>query len=63
MNKLGGKARREHVRVQRWPRNNLTFEAWYQRDEDFFMVNGAELDEAAKVRLLMRKLGGAANMK
>lgn len=37
--------------------NNI-FEDWYGRYEDVFLVDGAELDDAARVRLLLRKLDG-----
>ncbi|XP_035895367.1 uncharacterized protein LOC118516598 isoform X3 [Anopheles stephensi] len=35
----------------------LTFEAWYSRYEDLFVSDAARIDDAAKVRMLMRKLG------
>ena len=39
--------------------NGITFTSWYRRYEDVFLVDGASLDEQAKVRLLMQKLGPA----
>lgn len=36
-----------------------TFAAWFSRYDDLFARDAARLDEAAKVRLLMRKLGTA----
>ncbi|KAA3677466.1 uncharacterized protein DEA37_0014526 [Paragonimus westermani] len=41
------------------PDNGVTFSSWYQRYEDIFLVDAAALDEFAKVRLLMQKLGAA----
>ncbi|XP_055584914.1 uncharacterized protein LOC129737775 [Uranotaenia lowii] len=38
------------------PENGLTFDRWYQKYEDFFLQDGAKLDDAAKVRLLLRSL-------
>ncbi|XP_037927866.1 uncharacterized protein LOC119662336 [Teleopsis dalmanni] len=38
------------------PENNLTFETWYTRYEDLFLVDASKLDDVAKVRLLLRKL-------
>ncbi|XP_052899922.1 uncharacterized protein LOC128306442 [Anopheles moucheti] len=37
--------------------SNVTFEAWYARYEDLFKQDASRLDDAAKVRLLLRKLG------
>lgn len=45
------------------PDNNLTFEDWYERFEDAFLVDGVSLDEAAKVRLLLRKLETSVHTK
>ncbi|XP_055842563.1 uncharacterized protein K02A2.6-like [Episyrphus balteatus] len=45
------------------PANGLTFESWYNRFEDVFIVDGASLDDAAKVRLLMRKMNSIAHEK
>ncbi|XP_055842359.1 uncharacterized protein K02A2.6-like [Episyrphus balteatus] len=39
------------------------FESWYNRFEDVFIVDGASLDDAAKVRLLMRKMNSIAHEK
>lgn len=39
------------------PDNGITFLSWYNRYEDIFLVDGSELSEAARVRLLMQKLG------
>ncbi|XP_062711755.1 uncharacterized protein LOC134289631 [Aedes albopictus] len=38
------------------PDNGLFFESWYSRYEDVFKEDGQLLDDAAKVRLLLRKL-------
>uniref|UniRef100_A0A5S6QKS7 DUF7083 domain-containing protein n=1 Tax=Trichuris muris TaxID=70415 RepID=A0A5S6QKS7_TRIMR len=38
------------------PSTDDTFEAWFSRYEDFFNVEAAELDDSARVRLLLRKL-------
>ncbi|KAF2889200.1 hypothetical protein ILUMI_16973 [Ignelater luminosus] len=38
------------------PENGLTFDKWYARYEDIFTATGNQLDEHAKVRLLLRKL-------
>ncbi|XP_037931645.1 uncharacterized protein K02A2.6-like [Teleopsis dalmanni] len=45
------------------PENNLTFETWYTRYEDLFLVDGSKLDDAAKVRLLLRKLSTTVHNK
>ncbi|XP_058826951.1 uncharacterized protein LOC131686937 [Topomyia yanbarensis] len=37
--------------------NSVTFAAWYSRYEDLFEKDAARLDDEAKVRLLLRKLG------
>ncbi|XP_058816916.1 uncharacterized protein K02A2.6-like [Topomyia yanbarensis] len=37
--------------------NNATFAVWYSRYDDLFEKDAARLDDEAKVRLLMRKLG------
>ncbi|XP_062704096.1 uncharacterized protein K02A2.6-like [Aedes albopictus] len=39
------------------PESSVTFSAWYKRYEDLFEKDASRLDESAKVRLLMRKLG------
>nr|XP_049464977.1 uncharacterized protein K02A2.6-like [Anopheles coluzzii] len=36
---------------------NITFESWYARYDDLFSQDASRLDDAAKVRLLGRKLG------
>ena len=36
--------------------HNLTFDMWYSRYEDLFSVDAVKLVDAAKVRLLLRKL-------
>ncbi|XP_055523059.1 uncharacterized protein K02A2.6-like [Wyeomyia smithii] len=41
------------------PEDNITFAAWYARYNDLFEKDAARLDEEAKVRLLMRKMGTA----
>ncbi|XP_062538919.1 uncharacterized protein K02A2.6-like [Armigeres subalbatus] len=38
------------------PDNGLVFDRWYRKYEDLFLNNGAKLDDAAKVRLLLRSL-------
>lgn len=38
------------------PEENQIFELWYERYEDIFLVEGEKLDDAAKVRLLLRKV-------
>ena len=38
------------------PDNGLTFDAWFVRYEGLFIVDAKDLDDAAKVRLLLRKL-------
>ena len=35
---------------------DMIFECWYSRHEDIFLVEGKILDDASKVRLLLRKL-------
>ena len=37
--------------------SNVTFAAWYARYDDLFEKDAARLDDPAKVRLLLRKLG------
>lgn len=39
------------------PENNLTFSAWYSRYEDLFLKDAERLDDSAKVRLLLRRIG------
>ncbi|XP_055523094.1 uncharacterized protein K02A2.6-like [Wyeomyia smithii] len=43
------------------PVSNLTFDNWYSRPEDTFRVDAANLDDAAKTRLLLRKLSDATH--
>ncbi|XP_037959893.1 uncharacterized protein K02A2.6-like [Teleopsis dalmanni] len=38
------------------PENNIIFDTWYMRYEDLFLIDAAKLDDAAKTRLLLRKL-------
>lgn len=38
---------------------NITFAGWYARYDDLFLKDAMRLDDEAKVRLLMRKLGTA----
>ncbi|XP_017484186.1 PREDICTED: uncharacterized protein K02A2.6-like [Rhagoletis zephyria] len=45
------------------PESNLTFDMWYARYEDLFTVDAAKLDDAAKVRLLLRKLNTVVHNK
>lgn len=39
------------------PDGGIFFESWYARFEDVFKVDGQQLDDNAKVRLLLRKIG------
>ncbi|CAH1112991.1 unnamed protein product [Psylliodes chrysocephalus] len=34
--------------------NNVTFDSWFRRYEDLFLIDEAKLDDAARVRLLLR---------
>lgn len=43
------------------PENSVTFQNWYLRYADWFEVDAAHLDDAAKVRLLLRKLDTTAH--
>ncbi|XP_055920751.1 uncharacterized protein K02A2.6-like [Eupeodes corollae] len=43
--------------------NNLTFDTWYARYEDLFEIDASKLDDAAKVRLLLRKLNSIVHSK
>lgn len=45
------------------PEHSITFGAWYSRHEDIFEVDGKDLDDSSKVRLLMRKLNPIAHEK
>lgn len=38
------------------PENGLTFDRWFSKYEDLFRQDGRSLDDAAKVRLLLRSL-------
>lgn len=38
------------------PENGLVFDRWYQKYEDLFLKDGVNLDDSAKVRLLLRSL-------
>lgn len=42
------------------PENNIIFADWYARYSDLFEIDAANLDDAAKVRLLLRKLDTTA---
>lgn len=42
---------------------NLTFDTWYARYEDLFEIDAKNLDDAAKVRLLLRKMNTAVHNK
>lgn len=42
---------------------NNTFENWYNRYADLFTVDARNLDDAAKIRLLLRKLDTSAHSK
>lgn len=39
------------------PDGGIFFDAWYARYEDVFKIDGKDLDDQAKVRLLLRKIG------
>nr|CAX83705.1 Gag-Pol polyprotein [Schistosoma japonicum] len=39
------------------PENGIVFDSWFLRYEDMFRVDCSDLDDAAKVRLLLRRLG------
>lgn len=41
----------------------VTFEVWYKRYEDLFTVDAAKLDDAARTRFVLRKLGTAVHTK
>ncbi|XP_039452532.1 uncharacterized protein K02A2.6-like [Culex pipiens pallens] len=43
------------------PEQGTTFDTWFSRYSDLFDKDAAKLDDAAKVRLLMRKLNPAAH--
>ncbi|XP_059611718.1 uncharacterized protein K02A2.6-like [Phlebotomus argentipes] len=42
------------------PENDLTFDTWYRRYKSTFSQDAATLDDAAKVRLLLRRLDASA---
>lgn len=42
------------------PDDAVTFESWYARYEDLFVLDAANMDDAAKARVLVRKLDTAA---
>ena len=42
------------------PEANITFAGWYARYDDLFLKDAMRLDDEAKVRLLLRKLGTPA---
>lgn len=41
--------------------SGLTFESWYNRHEDAFTIDGKELDDASKTRLLLRKIDSVSH--
>jgi len=43
------------------PENGLIFNEWYDRYEDVLIIDGKDLDDASKVRLLLRKLDESAH--
>lgn len=45
------------------PQNGRLFNQWYARYEDTFAVDGIKLDDAAKVRLLLRKIDTISHSK
>lgn len=45
------------------PESNSTFENWYRRYADLFTQDAQNLDDQAKVRLLLRKLDTSAHFK
>lgn len=45
------------------PEAGLIFDSWFARYEDLFSVDAKELDDAAKVRLLLRKINTIAHDK
>lgn len=38
------------------PENMITFEYWYKRQEDQFVLDGRKLDDASRVRFLLQNL-------
>lgn len=45
------------------PEEGMTFDSWYKRFEDIFNVDAKNLDDAARVRFLLRKLDAKAHEK
>ncbi|KFD67385.1 hypothetical protein M514_20421 [Trichuris suis] len=45
------------------PENDSTFDAWYARYEDIFTIECGQMEDAAKVRLVLRKLNISAHQK
>lgn len=45
------------------PASGNVFDKWYARYEDSFVVDGVKLDDAAKVRILLRKLDSHSHSK
>lgn len=45
------------------PENGVTFEAWFSRYEDLFSEDAKNLDDAAKVRLLLRNISTVVHQK
>lgn len=45
------------------PENGVTFAAWFSRYEDLFIEDAKNLDDAAKVRLLLRNISTVAHQK
>lgn len=43
--------------------SNLTFETWYARYEDTFVIDAKELDDAGRTRLLLRRLSTPVHAK
>lgn len=45
------------------PQNGVIFNKWYARFEDTFSIDGVKLDDAAKVRVLLRRLDSSSHSK
>ena len=45
------------------PENRGTFRKWFRRDEDLFDSDAKDLEDVAKIRLLLRKLDAQAHNK
>lgn len=45
------------------PLNGDIFNKWYARHEDSFLIDGAKLDDAARVRIMLRKLDSNSHSK